>query len=148
DVVRWHERAERDVAHPHLVEPEGRQERCEQGDDDEQRHDAEPGEQHPPLQAVGGLDERDTGERPATGGLGPRRGPAGGLEQGGHQYLTRGSTRALIRSMMKLVTATTTAIAVTMPCTATKSRASRYCASVYPMPCHSKVVSVRIAPAR
>ena len=49
-------------------------------------------------------------------------------------------------STMKLVTATITAIMTTMPCTATKSRAFRYSLSMKPMPFHSKVVSVRIAP--
>ena len=43
--------------------------------------------------------------------------------------------------------ATISAIAVTIPCTATKSRLIRYCVSVYPIPCHSKVVSVSTAPA-
>ena len=41
------------------------------------------------------------------------------------QYLTRGSINALITSTMKLTTETMIAIRMTMPCTATKSRALR-----------------------
>ena len=43
------------------------------------------------------------------------------------QYLTRGSISAAMMSTMKFVTATITASRTTMPWTATKSRAFRYC---------------------
>ncbi len=39
----------------------------------------------------------------------------------GHQYLTLGSMTAAMTSMTKLISATITAMAVTMPCTAMKS---------------------------
>src|SRR5699024_4192407 len=65
----------------------------------------------------------------------------------GHQYLTRGSMKAARTSTMKFVIATMTARNTTIPCTATKSRAVRYSASLKPSPCHPKVVSVSTAPA-
>ncbi len=49
-------------------------------------------------------------------------------------------------STMKFASATTTAIMITMPWTATKSRDFRYSESMKPMPFHSKDVSVSTAP--
>src|SRR5699024_3598775 len=89
------------------------------------------GDEHAALQAHGLADVADDGQA---------------LEDV-HQYLTRGSMRAEMTSTMKFVTATITASTTTMPCTATKSRLSRYSTSWKPRPFHSKVVSVSTAPA-
>jgi hypothetical protein len=77
---------------------------------------AEAQQQHEPLEAVGLTD--DGGDE-----------PSGAQAGGGHQNLTRGSTMAMMASITTLATQTTTAMAVTMPCTARKSRALRYCVS-------------------
>ena len=84
--------------------------------------DHQPGHEHPALPADALLELVDDGQP----------GPEAALGDGVRlpcQYLTLGSMSAATMSTMKLVTATITASSTTMPCTATKSRAVRYCTS-------------------
>src|SRR5699024_10271923 len=146
-----------------LVEAVGGDERGEDRADEHDRAQHEPGDEHAALQAdrlpqMG--DDRQPREPgllgPVVDGEGRGTGSGGRLGGGigrlwilwsGHQYLTRGSMKAARTSTMKVVIATMTARNTTIPCTATKSRAVRYSASLKPSPCHPKVVSVSTAPA-
>ena len=104
-------RAEPDaVGVAHGVEVVGGDPRCEQRDHDEQRHETEAEQQHEALQAVRLAHDGRDGESEAAC----------------HQNLTRGSTIATMTSMRKDVMPTISAIRVTMPWTARKSRAIRY----------------------
>src|SRR5699024_561041 len=94
----------------HLRVPVGGDERGPGRGQQHDRADDEPGDEHPALQAHGLTQVADDGK----------------ALQGVHQYLTRGSMRAAMTSTMKFVSATITASTTTMPCTATKSRLSRY----------------------
>src|SRR5690606_28730357 len=128
-----------------LVGVVGREQRREDGHEDERGADDEAGDEHPALQADAAAQLPHDGE-PLPAGLVSCGAGQDRLGCGGHQYLTRGSMRAARTSTTKFVTATMTASSATIPWTATKSREPRYWASWKPRPRHSKVVSVRIAP--
>src|SRR5690606_22587245 len=125
---------------------------CTGRQQDEGPHEDQSGDQHAALQpdALAQLVHHGQPLEPRTATAPvPRRRNSGAHARDlrrSHQYLTLGSTRTAIMSTRKFVTATTTAITTTIPCTATKSRACRYCASWKPSPRHSNVVSVRTAP--
>ena len=87
------------------VEVVGGEPRREDRDEQECEDETEAEQQHESLEAVAGAQRRQ------------------------HQNLTRGSTNATMTSIRKLAAQTISAISVTMPWTARKSRRMRYSAS-------------------
>src|SRR5699024_9436843 len=113
-----------------VVEPVRGDPRREHRQHCEEQHRDRAGGQHAHLDAARlaqrrpGPDQRPVLLRRAAAG--DRPSGSGPHDQvGAHWYLTLGSISAVMTSIRKLATTTTTAITVTMPCTATKSRLVR-----------------------